>query len=86
VLSPGDVVLGTDSYVLGNGAGVTSHAVTVSMAGRATDVVVTVLQCTNAASPPPPPTATVTANEAAVTVGGRRVVVALSETEAVRLQ
>ncbi|MDX2260941.1 MAG: hypothetical protein SFU84_04490 [Gemmatimonadales bacterium] len=86
VLSPGDVVLGTDSYVLGNGAGVTSHAVTVSMAGRATDVVVTVLQCTNAGSPPPAPTATVTATEATVTIGGRRVVVALSETEAVRLQ
>jgi hypothetical protein len=86
VLSPGDVVLGTDSYVLGNGPGVTSHAVTVAMAGRATDVVVTVLQCTSAASPPPPPTATVSASEVAVTLGGRRVVVALSGTEAVRLQ
>lgn len=86
VLSPGDVVLGTDSYALGSGAGVTSHAVTVSMAGRATDVVVTVLQCTNAPSAPPPPTATVTATEATVSIGGRRVVVALSETEAVRLQ
>jgi len=86
VLSPGDVVLGTDTYALGNGATTTSHAVTVSMAGRATDVVVTVLQCTSAASPPPLPSAVVTAGEATVTVGGRRVVVALSETEAVRLQ
>ncbi len=86
VLSPGDVTLGTDTYALMNSANTTSHAVTVSMAGRATDVVVTVLQCTTAQSVPPAPTATVTATEAEVTVGGRRVVVTLSETEAVQLR
>lgn len=86
VLAPGDVVLGTDTYAFGAGPSTTSYAVTVSMSGRASDVVVTVLQCTTTSSVPPQPTATVTPAEVTVTVGGRRVLVALSETEQVRLQ
>ncbi|MES2125033.1 MAG: hypothetical protein V4503_10150, partial [Gemmatimonadota bacterium] len=86
VLTPSDVVLGTQSYALGNGAGVSSNAVTVTMTGRASDVVVTVLQCTAAQSAPYTPTAAVTPTEATVTVAGKRVVVPLSETSLVRIE
>lgn len=86
VLAPGDVALTTESFALGNGGGATSGAVAVSMAGRATDVVVTVLQCTNAQSAPFTATAAVGATEVAVTVGGRRVVVPLSQSLPVRLE
>ncbi len=86
VLSPGDVVLGSQAFGFGRGGSVTSNAVTVSMAGRATDVVVTVLQCTGAQSAPAAPIATVTATEATVSVGGQRVVVPLAESQPVRIE
>ena len=86
VLAPGDVVLGTESYALDIGTGVSSSAVTVSMSGRASDVVVTVLQCTSDQSAPYTPTATVSASEVAVTIAGRRVVVPLSEAQPVRIE
>ena len=86
VLSPGDVTLGTEAFALGSGGGASSNAVTVSMVGRASDVVVTVLQCTGAQAPPYAPTATVNALEAAVLVGGRRVVIPVSESQSVRIE
>ncbi|MES2304414.1 MAG: hypothetical protein V4558_02865 [Gemmatimonadota bacterium] len=85
VLSPGDVTLGSETYNLAQGGGVSSSAVTVTTSGRATDVVVTVLQCTGAQSAPATPTATVDANEAAVSVAGRRVTVPLNELQPVRI-
>lgn len=86
VLAPGDVVLGTQSFALGNGPSVTSNAVTVSMSGRASDVVVTVLQCTGSSAAPYVPTATVNASEAVVMIAGRRVVVPLAASTPVRVE
>ncbi|MEO5798097.1 MAG: hypothetical protein ABIZ70_11690 [Gemmatimonadales bacterium] len=86
VLSPGDVTLGSETYNLAQGGGASSSAVTVTTSGRASDVVVTVLQCTGAQSAPAAPTAIVDANEAAVSVAGRRVVVPLTESQPVRIE
>ena len=64
--------LGTQSYAIGTGAGVSSHAVTVTMAGQASDVVVTVFQCNG--QPPLVPQVTV-ASTVTVTVAGRTVTI-----------
>lgn len=86
VLSPGDITLGTDSYNLGT-PNPSSYAVTVSMSGRATDVVVTVLQCGMATAPAgPAPLAVVTGTSATVTIGTAVVVVPLDPTLPVHLQ
>ncbi len=88
VLAPSDVVVGTESFSLGlnAAAGVTSHAVTVTTPARASDVVVTVLQCTGATAAPAPATAVIGTSDATVTVGGTRVIVPFSESGTVRLE
>jgi hypothetical protein len=88
VLAPTDVVVGTQAFSLGlnAAAGVTSHAVTVTTPARASDVVVTVLQCTGASSPPAAATATLTTGEAVVVVGGTRVTVPFTDTAPVRIE
>jgi hypothetical protein len=63
-------VLGIAPYAFGTGGAVTSHAVTVTMSGNASDVVVTVFQCNG--QPPRPATVTVGA-EVVVTVAGRTI-------------
>lgn len=78
VLLPTDAVLGTQSFT-------TSNAVTVTLTGRASDVVVTVLQCTTGISEPVVPTVTASPAAMAVTVGSRRVTVPLDEHQPVRL-
>lgn len=62
--------LGTQTYALDNSGAVTSHAVTVTMAGQASDVVVTVFQCNG--QPPLVPQVTV-GSSVTVTVAGRTV-------------
>lgn len=60
-------VLGTRAYTLGGSPGsVTSHAVTVSMSGNATDQVITIFQC---GAPVP-----VTVTPGVITVAGRAVI------------
>ncbi len=87
VLTPGDVTLGMQSYSIGQPVGqVSSNAVTVSTGGRATDVVVTVLQCTNAATAPFVPTVIMSPTQAVVTIGTSRVTVPLNETQAVGME
>ena len=88
ILSPTDAVLGVQPYTLESTPGqVTSNAVTVTLpTGRATDVVVTVLQCTNALAAPFTPTVTMTTSQADVVVGTTHVVVPLDETQAVRIE
>jgi hypothetical protein len=88
ILSPVDAVLGLQSYTLGVTPGqVTSNAVTVTLpTGRASDVVVTVLQCTDALAAPFAPTATTTTSETDVVVGTTHIVVPLDATHAVRIQ
>jgi hypothetical protein len=76
VLLPNDAALGVESYG-------TSSAVTVSMAGRASDLVVTVMECTNSLSATFAPTVTSNATETTVTFGTKRVVVPTSETQPV---
>lgn len=84
VLLPSDAVLGTQAFNLGIAGAVSSYAVTVTLpTARASDVVVTVLQCTNALAAPLAPTATITGNQAIVTIGIHRVTVPLDEAQAV---
>ena len=72
VLSPGDVTLGLQVFALSRTPGqVTSNAVTVTTPARATDLVVTVLQC--AAGTPLTPTATIGATDIAVVLGSRHI-------------
>ena len=84
VLLPTDAVLGTQAFALGSGAQPSSHAVTVGVAGRATDLVVTVLQCTKAQQPPLVPTVTTSATATVVTVGTKHVTIARDEKQLVR--
>jgi hypothetical protein len=79
VLLPTDAALGVESYG-------TSNAVTVSMVGRASDIVVTVLQCTNAFAAPFTATVTTNATETAVTFGMKRVTVPLNDAQSVRFE
>jgi hypothetical protein len=84
VLLPTDAVLGAETIALGSGGAVSSHAVTVTLpTGRATDVVVTVLQCSDVLPAPWTPTAEITANQAIVTIGIHRVTVPLDDAQAV---
>jgi hypothetical protein len=64
-------VLGTQVFALGTGGLPSSHAVTVTMSGQATDVVVTVLQCNGQA--PLTPQVTVGTN-VTVAIAGRVIV------------
>lgn len=85
VLNPGDVMIGIESFALGQAVGaISSYAVTVTLPARTSDVVVTVLQC--AAGNPWTPTATVSSSEVTVTLGGRLVIIPLNEAQAVRIQ
>jgi hypothetical protein len=61
-------VLGSQPYALDNSGAVTSHAVTVTMSGNASDVVVTVFQCHQG---PLLPVAVNVGSEVVVTVAGR---------------
>ena len=79
VLLPADAALGVESYG-------TSSAVTVSMAGRASDLVVTVLQCTNAFAAPFVPTVTSNASNTEVTFGTKRVTVPLNQAQPVSFE
>jgi hypothetical protein len=87
VLLPTDAALGTQSFNLGGGGAQSSSAVTVSIPpGRATDLVVTVLQC--GSTPVAAVVATVndTATETDVTVGSATLAIPHSEALTVRLQ
>jgi hypothetical protein len=88
VLLPTDAVLGVQSFMLGSTIGqVTSNAVTVALpTGRASDVVVTVLECTNAFSASLAPTVTTNATETEVTFGTRRVTVPLNASRPVTVE
>jgi hypothetical protein len=88
VLSPVDAVLGVQSYALGGTPmQVTSNAVTVTLpTGRASDVAVTVLQCTSATQAPWIPTVSIAGNQAIVTIGTHRVTVPLDETQSVDVE
>ena len=83
VLLPTDAVLGTQSFALGSGGTQSSNAVTVSMSGRATDLVVTVLQCTTGLSVPFIPVVATTTTETRVTMGTRRVTVPRDDAQSV---
>ncbi|HEY3934536.1 MAG TPA: hypothetical protein VGL65_07940 [Gemmatimonadales bacterium] len=87
VLLPTNAVIGTQTFNLGLGGATSSHAVTVSIpTGHATDLVVTVLQCSS--TPVSPVVATVTdgASETDVTVGSTQLAIPHDETQAVHLQ
>jgi hypothetical protein len=88
VLSPATVVLGTQSFAYGSTPGqVSSSAVTVTLpVPKASDIVVTTLQCTAGGSAPYPVSAVVDSSQAVVTVGATTVVVPLDELQPVRLQ
>lgn len=86
VLAPGDVTLGTESYTSGSSGAMASSALTVSMRGRASDVVVTVLQCGSGSGPSLVPVAAVSAGQVSVTLGGTTVVVPMDEARPVVLQ
>jgi hypothetical protein len=87
VLLPVNAVLGVQSYALGSGpsGGASSHAVTVSTSGHATDVVVTTLQCAPGPSERWAPVATANADGVIVTVGTRRVTVPNDDKQQVTL-
>jgi hypothetical protein len=84
VLLPTDAVLGTQTFSLASGGAVSSHAVTVKVAaGRATDLVVTVLQCTTGLSVPLTPVAVASPTQTMVTIGTWRVTVPADDAQPV---
>jgi hypothetical protein len=86
VLAPTDVALGVETFALGAGGAVSSYGVTVTLPPRASDVVVTVLQCSSGFTTSIVPTVTTSATETAVTFGTRRVTVPLDENRAVTFE
>jgi hypothetical protein len=88
VVHPAGAALSVEEVRLGSSTtAASSHAVAITVsAGRATDVIVTVLQCTSGLTQSVTPTASLTATEVTVTLGSTRVIVPLSETGTVRLQ
>jgi len=84
VLAPTDVALGTETFALGGGGAVSSYGVTVTLPPRASDVVVTVLQCSSTFTTSIVPTVITNATETMVTFGTKRVVVPLSESQPVQ--
>ena len=77
VLLPAGATLGVRAYTLRSGGSrePTSHAVTVSMSGRATDVVVTTFQCMTGRVTGATPLAATNAAGVTVTVGSTRITV-----------
>jgi hypothetical protein len=86
VLAPTDVALGTETFALGSGGAVSSYGVTVTLPPRASDVVVTFLQCSSGFAASIVPTVTTNATETMVTFGTKRVVVPLSESQPVQFE